>query len=397
MAVALIAPIVTSEETAIAVLEENGEIEWSNPKIVHFGYESSELNVSLSGPFQVNQTVKVKICKVGTTLTLTSACEKLVDGDVKYEVEFPASSSQPRTQKVQWNTNGALSIIGLVAAVEEGSKVSKGVVGISGAQSTAYTQRPFGAVICQLQPISDSINMKVRGRFEIWDETSPDGAVNVKGRVENLPGPGGLSYGVHIHQWGNLNSLDGSSTSGHYNPDDKSHRLPGGGEEEEEEGHMGDLGNIAFYDNEGIAWYSEEKLKSPKIDISKIAGRALVVHSQMDDGCTQPTGGAGRRLAFCVLSVASQADITLKNTPKFDIPKQQGSKGCSLANTPDKPAKSTSFIWMTVIISLALAGIGILFTYNWWRARNNPAGSNATGRSLWFPQPESDDEEIASP
>ena len=347
----------------------------------------SKLNVSLSGPFQVDQTVKVKICKVGTTLT--SACEKLVDGNEEYEVEFPASS-QPRTQKVQWNTNGALSIIGLVAAVEEGSKVSKGVVGI--AQSTANTQRPFGAVICQLQPISDSINMKVRGRFEIWDET--DGAVNVKGRVENLPGPGGLSYGVHIHQWGNLNSLDGSSTSGHYNPGNKSHRLPGGGEEE---GHMGDLGNIAFYDNEGIAWYSEEKLKSPKIDISKIAGRALVVHSQMDDGCTQPTGGAGHRLAFCVLSAASQANLTLEKTRKFVIPKQQGSKGCSLANTPDKPAKSTSFIWMTVIISLALVGIGILFAYNWWRARNNPAGSNATGRSLWFPQPESDDEEMASP
>jgi Cu-Zn family superoxide dismutase len=218
--------------------------------------------------------------------------------------------------------------------------------------------------------------------------------MKVVAKVEGLNRPGslsGLSHGIHIHTFGDLSDGGGTSVGGHFNPlPSREHRLPGG----DLAGHVGDLGNIAFYDNNGVAWYEQRELHKQDLNsTAMVLGRAVVIHSKMDDGCTQPTGGAGGKLAWCVIGMI-KGDTYSIPVPPFEVPQQKGSSGCMLNNTPDAIPKSASFIWMVVIISVALAAIGLLFGYNWWKARQNPAATTtANGRQPWYQQQNEDEDD----
>lgn len=143
--------------------------------------------------------------------------------------------------------------------------------------------------ICVLTPTEGS---KVHG---IVNFTVTDGGVKIVADVEGLT-PG--KHGFHVHQYGDISSLDGKSAGGHFNPDGKKHGAP-----TDMERHVGDLGNLVA-DSNGKAHYERiDKL----IDLDgphSIIGRAIIVHAGEDDLVSQPTGNAGSRAAFGVIGIA---------------------------------------------------------------------------------------------
>ncbi|KAJ3052615.1 hypothetical protein HK097_005981 [Rhizophlyctis rosea] len=119
----------------------------------------------------------------------------------------------------------------------------------------------------------------------------------------NLTGfePNGV-HGFHIHGFGNLSSTDGTALGGHFNPKNQPHGLPEAGDAR----HAGDFGSITADANGAVITTLESDLISldPSADTA-IYGRAIVVHELVDDGTTQPTGNAGKRLAQGVIGVAN--------------------------------------------------------------------------------------------
>lgn len=275
----------------------------------------------------------------------------------------------------KWKLEGESSIVGRGVQLfgSNDQLLARGVVGVKGKANSLNSTIVNAA--CQLQPIKNA-PFNVTGQVFIRQSTD---RTTIKARVEGLQN--NAMYGFHIHEIGDLGSDNGMSTGGHYNPANVTHKLPGGAEY----GHVGDLGNIAYYDNDGVAWYFEEKLNAVKLteEDTNVMGRAIVVHSQRDDGCTQPTGGAGDRIAFCIIGVSKQG--IPKMGWKFDtLPAQTGSTGCGLKATPTNSPRSPSFVWVAVVICVALAGIGAMFAYNWWKSKNNPTTNAANGRQPWY-------------
>jgi Cu-Zn family superoxide dismutase len=105
-------------------------------------------------------------------------------------------------------------------------------------------------------------------------------------------------HGFHIHEFGDCSSPDGSSTGGHFNPEEKSHAGPS-----DMARHMGDMGNLEANDA-GLAHleYTDHMI-SFEGDHS-IIGRSIIVHKSEDDLKTQPTGNAGSRVACGVIGIA---------------------------------------------------------------------------------------------
>lgn len=107
-------------------------------------------------------------------------------------------------------------------------------------------------------------------------------------------------HGFHIHEFGDLRSVDGTSLGGHFNPSGAEHGLT-----HVRKRHAGDLGNLEA-DASGVA-------KVDRVFIgftidghqAPILGRGVVVHALPDDG-GQPTGNAGGRIAVGVIGVARE-------------------------------------------------------------------------------------------
>lgn len=161
--------------------------------------------------------------------------------------------------------------------------------------SNGASSIPIG--VCDLQPIGDS---GVSGR--VWFTPVSNG-LKVDAFVNNLTG----THGFHIHEFGDLRAnTSGNSTGGHYNPYNASHGIPPFSTR-----HLGDLGNIYHTINSSTLAYSYTVLSNdkdaPKVALTglyNIIGRGLVIHSQPDN-CSQPTGGSGSRLAFCVIGIGN--------------------------------------------------------------------------------------------
>jgi Cu-Zn family superoxide dismutase len=102
-------------------------------------------------------------------------------------------------------------------------------------------------------------------------------------------------HGFHVHETGDCSAPDGTSAGGHFNPEGVDHGLPGG-----EGKHLGDLGSIEA-NAEGLAEVSKHAGGfSMEAGENSIAGLAVIVHADPDDG-GQPTGNAGARLACGVV------------------------------------------------------------------------------------------------
>ena len=113
--------------------------------------------------------------------------------------------------------------------------------------------------------------------------------------VSNLtPGP----HGFHIHEYGDCRSADGSSAGSHFNPGKTAH-----GAHDADPRHVGDLGNIVA-DESGIGKLDIVVAGPSLTGPNSIIGRSIIVHADPDDMKTQPTGGAGARLACGVIGVA---------------------------------------------------------------------------------------------
>jgi len=112
-------------------------------------------------------------------------------------------------------------------------------------------------------------------------------------------------HGLHIHQYGDLTSTDGTSALGHWNPAGVVHACPNGAR------HQGDMGNWAATAG-GISLSKTFDL----IDLAgttSIIGRAVVLHAAPDDCATDPTGNAGSRLAYCVIGVSNPGTNNTNN------------------------------------------------------------------------------------
>ena len=119
--------------------------------------------------------------------------------------------------------------------------------------------------------------------------------LRVMAQISNLsPGP----HGFHIHEFGDCRAADAASAGDHFNPGKTQHGAP-----DAEIRHAGDLGNIVA-DESGVAEMDVViaglQLEGPDM----IIGRSVIVHANADDLQTQPTGGAGARLACGVIGVA---------------------------------------------------------------------------------------------
>lgn len=119
--------------------------------------------------------------------------------------------------------------------------------------------------------------------------------MRVVATVRNLsPGP----HGFHIHETGDCSAPDATSAGGHFAPDGHPH---GGPDSPPDERHAGDLGNLEA-DEDGVATYVVLDDRLTFEGRYGILGRAVIVHAGEDDLTTQPTGGAGPRLACGVIS-----------------------------------------------------------------------------------------------
>ena len=116
--------------------------------------------------------------------------------------------------------------------------------------------------------------------------------------VADLEGLSDGKHGIHIHEFGDCSSTDGTSAGGHYNPSGKTHGGP-----MDMSRHMGDMGNIVA-DASGKAHleYVDKviKLNGP----GSIIGRSVVVHKGEDDLKSQPAGNSGPRVACGVIGLA---------------------------------------------------------------------------------------------
>lgn len=108
-------------------------------------------------------------------------------------------------------------------------------------------------------------------------------------------------HAIHVHEFGDLTSTDGTSAGGHFDPDGHDHGLL-----DQEMRHTGDLGNLET-NAEGVA---EQSVTVDNMTLTHgkhaVVGRSVVIHVGEDKG-TQPSGDAGDRIAVGVIGVQQSA------------------------------------------------------------------------------------------
>jgi Cu-Zn family superoxide dismutase len=100
-------------------------------------------------------------------------------------------------------------------------------------------------------------------------------------------------HAIHIHENGDCSAEDGSSAGGHWNPSNEDH-----GAWEHKAFHKGDIGNLTADEN-GIATMTKETdlwCISCEDETKNIVGKSIVVHKDVDDMQSQPSGNAGDRI-----------------------------------------------------------------------------------------------------
>lgn len=102
---------------------------------------------------------------------------------------------------------------------------------------------------------------------------------------------------LHIHETGTCDHAGGhESAGGHFNPDGKEHGFVAANGP-----HAGDLPN-QYVADDGVLRAQAYSTMVRLDDAERgIRGRALIVHAGSDDYRTNPTGGAGDRLACAVI------------------------------------------------------------------------------------------------
>ena len=117
--------------------------------------------------------------------------------------------------------------------------------------------------------------------------------VAVEAKVSGLT-PGG--HGFHIHEKGDCSSGDGMSAGGHFNPTGKPHGNPGSPDH-----HAGDIPMLVADASGNASLSMEVGPMSIGSGATDIVGKAVIVHKDVDDFTTQPTGNSGARVACGVI------------------------------------------------------------------------------------------------
>lgn len=118
---------------------------------------------------------------------------------------------------------------------------------------------------------------------------------------ELRPGP----HGFHVHENGSCDPAEkdgamvaGLAAGGHFDPGNTgNHRGPSG------EGHLGDLPVLYIGVDEGGAVPAKHSLVAPRLTVSDIRGRSLMIHESGDNFRDEPKalGGGGARVSCGVI------------------------------------------------------------------------------------------------
>ena len=145
----------------------------------------------------------------------------------------------------------------------------------------------------------DSSSIKGEVFFNKVGKKRKDSGIEVKAKFTGLRP--GKKYGFHVHEFGDCGN-QAERAGAHFNPRGKSH---GGAHGKNR--HMGDLGNLVS-NSKGEAMYYDVIRGYYK----KFLGRSVVIHSDMDDEQSQPSGNSKDRIA-CGVIVSSPF-----NSPEFE-------------------------------------------------------------------------------
>jgi len=155
----------------------------------------------------------------------------------------------------------------------------------------------FALAACQ--SMEKGTGQKASATLDSRSGSNTKGQVNFTWQGNNVLVTGTFSglkpnaeHGFHVHEKGDCSAPDATSAGGHFNPDTKSHGMPGSGSN-----HAGDMPNIKA-DASGNAVYTA-KLSGFAVNNGPngILGRSVVVHRDPDDYKSQPAGNSGPRVA----------------------------------------------------------------------------------------------------
>jgi superoxide dismutase, Cu-Zn family len=139
-----------------------------------------------------------------------------------------------------------------------------------------------------------SQDSKVSGTVHFTEEA---GGVHVVADVKGVK-PG--EHGFHLHEKGDCSTPDYKSAGGHFNPAKAPHAC-----DPTDPRHAGDFGNITVdKDGNGHLDFTTKALsfEGP----NSVLGKAVILHTGVDDCKTQPTGNAGDRLACGVVNAGME-------------------------------------------------------------------------------------------
>ncbi len=118
--------------------------------------------------------------------------------------------------------------------------------------------------------------------------------ITVQVHLENAPVG---EHAVHIHEIGDCSAEDGSSAGGHWNPTGMDHGKWGA-----EPHHLGDIGNVVVgEDGKGDLTLTSDLWAMGSTEANDFMGKSVIVHADVDDFTTQPTGAAGGRIGCGVI------------------------------------------------------------------------------------------------
>lgn len=108
-------------------------------------------------------------------------------------------------------------------------------------------------------------------------------------------------HGFHVHEVGDCSADDASSAGGHFEPYNAPHGSP-----DATEHHVGDMGNIEADQNGRVS--SELSFRDLAFSgPASILQRSVVIHRNVDDLASQPSGDAGSRVGCGVIQNDKQA------------------------------------------------------------------------------------------